>query len=401
MNRDRHDSSPNPDDALGPDLAWLRAERPSPVALATRATEDARLALLEHAAQPAAVLVPIDLRQPSSTVGADVDRRVTRRPVGRAATAAAVATLSDASSDDDGCKPARRISHPARIAAMTATAIAVAAAVLFALLVSPKAPGVTPTPPAAASPLVRLSTRVSQSPPPPGDATLIFRKQAYPDGRSDQGFDLYLDNGEYYWAPTTAQLAQAMKDSQGDPSFGREVQAAKAALTLPAAEARSRMANAGFAPGTSIIPGQPVYHPQPMNPKEQAIIALKRQMALQANHGTTIPPASPTTIEEGYIWDNSMDALAAGAGQPAVRAGVLKLLATVSRITVSPSTFDGKAVLVLTARLFDPGYSEQLTVDASTGMPVRFVGGYDGKVPSTVTTYQVSRVTAADLAPAH
>ena len=44
------------------------------------------------------------------------------------------------------------------------------------------------------------------SPTPTGDATLVIRHQAYPDGKDIPGADLYLDDGRYYYAPTLAGL---------------------------------------------------------------------------------------------------------------------------------------------------------------------------------------------------
>jgi hypothetical protein len=45
-----------------------------------------------------------------------------------------------------------------------------------------------------------------------------------------------------------------------------------------------------------------------------------------------------------------------------------------------------------------PGYSEQLTINATTGIPVSFVGGVPGQAPLTTVNYQVSRVTTGDVA---
>ena len=102
---------------------------------------------------------------------------------------------------------------------------------------------------------------------------------------------------------------------------------------------------------------------------------------------------------ENRLWGNAMDALNAGAARPAVRAGVLHLLATVDSVTVAKAEDGGRDVLVLTAAL--PGedaYAERLTIDAATGMPLRFTGGEPGRAPSVTVTYDVSRVSVADVA---
>jgi len=68
-------------------------------------------------------------------------------------------------------------------------------------------------------------------------------------------------------------------------------------------------------------------------------------------------------------------------------------------VTVTHGTSDGQPALVLIvgADEFGSGYSEQLTINAGTGVPVQFVGGPSGGIPSTTVDYKVSRVTLANL----
>ncbi|MGH2927454.1 MAG: hypothetical protein ACRDL8_04570, partial [Solirubrobacteraceae bacterium] len=101
-----------------------------------------------------------------------------------------------------------------------------------------------------------------------------------------------------------------------------------------------------------------------------------------------------------YAWENSQDALIAGAGDPQVRAGVLQILSTLPGVTVTQGTSDGQPTLVLTAGSPEMGYgySEQLTINADTGVPVQFVGGVPGKAPATTVDYKVSRVGYPALA---
>ena len=164
------------------------------------------------------------------------------------------------------------------------------------------------------------------------------------------------------------------------------MRAAAAAFDGTIAQARERMANAVF-PG-----GKPPKQTAPQPSVQEKIRAAKAK-------GVDVPPpADPKTQLEGYIWMNSMDALTAGAGRQDVRAGVLHLLATIDRVTVEAQTYEGRDVLVLTSALFYPNtYREQLTVDAHTGMPIRFTGGDVGKPPSVTVTYTVTRVRMADL----
>jgi hypothetical protein len=102
---------------------------------------------------------------------------------------------------------------------------------------------------------------------------------------------------------------------------------------------------------------------------------------------------------DNYVWNNSVDALSAGGGDPQVRAGVLRLLATISGVTVAKSAAGGQPALTLTAgaEVFGGGASEVLTINASTGMPIKAVMPADGNLPSSVQTFQVSRVTLAGV----
>jgi hypothetical protein len=45
------------------------------------------------------------------------------------------------------------------------------------------------------------------------------------------------------------------------------------------------------------------------------------------------------------------------------------------------------------------GYREQLTINATTGVPIQFVGGPPNGTPATTVNYKVSRVTMSGLSP--
>jgi hypothetical protein len=103
---------------------------------------------------------------------------------------------------------------------------------------------------------------------------------------------------------------------------------------------------------------------------------------------------------DNEIWENSLDALQAGAGQPEVRAGVLRLLSTLPEVTVRSADVNGEATLTLTAGApaLPPDYQETLTINGSTGVPIGFAGGVPGHRPDVTATYRVSRVTVAAIA---
>jgi hypothetical protein len=278
-------------------------------------------------------------------------------------------------------------------------------------------------PAAAAAPLVRLSDRLhakaAQAPAPvTGDATLIIRHQRYPDGEPVEGADLFTDDGTYYYAPTRAGLAAQIAAEQADTNpaddwtwIKRDADAAAAAFDGPIEQARRRMADAALRPGTSdadaappasLLAGLPPAKAKAVAARMAAAKAkeAKKRKAAAAGAGDddAPKPLAADVVLENHIWTNIMDALSAGAARPEVRAGALHLLASMSTVTVAKDREDGRDVLILTSSAFQDGYTERLTIDAATGLPIRFAGGDAGRRPAVTITYDVSRVTLADIA---
>lgn len=85
-----------------------------------------------------------------------------------------------------------------------------------------------------------------------------------------------------------------------------------------------------------------------------------------------------------------MVAIFAGAGDRAVRAGVLRILATLPGVTVTQGASAGQPTLVLTggADEVGPGHQEQLTVNTQTGAPISFVGGALGSSTGPQVAYK-------------
>jgi hypothetical protein len=133
---------------------------------------------------------------------------------------------------------------------------------------------------------------------------------------------------------------------------------------------------------------------------DKAVAANRR---IYQEKGIPVPkrPAGQALQDDinNYVWNNSVDALTEGAGNPRVRAGVLRLLATIPEVTVASSVTGGRPTLTLTAgsALFGGGSPQVLTVDAKTGMPLKSVMDARGNELSSVTSYQVSRVTLAGI----
>lgn len=236
----------------------------------------------------------------------------------------------------------------------------------------------------ATSSLLQLASSISSSASTrSGDATLVVRQQHYPGQATIPGYDLYGDNGTYYWSPKKDGLPGevAANNSRADGLFARETAAARYAATGDVQEARKRMANAASPDGNG-----PSATPVPKAEVRAAAEAKARKLGV---------PYEETNLEDNWVWGNSYDALVSGAGDPAVRAGVLRILSTVKDVAVTNGTVNGQSVLLLTASgaVFGGGYTEQLAIDSTSGIPVQFTNG-DGSIH---IDYTVSRVTLADV----
>ncbi len=246
---------------------------------------------------------------------------------------------------------------------------------------------------AARSPLLRLADYVSASVAPAGDATLVARTTATGADSTVTVYDLYADNGQYFFSPSEGGL-QAQVSSHHNLAgglFAREVAAAKLAATGNVQTAAQDMADAPD-PSHVVSPTQTV-NDAAVAQKLADMGNQKAAAAVRANG------ANAGSLYDNWVWENSQDALIAGAGQPQVRAGVLQILATLPGVTVTQGTSGGVATLVLTAGAQEMGYgyTEQLTINADSGVPIQFVGGPPSGPPTTSVDYKVSRVTLADL----
>jgi hypothetical protein len=280
----------------------------------------------------------------------------------------------------------------------------VAAAVAVALVATsahgPVAPARTAAKaPAAASPLVSLAALIkSGGGVLPGDASLVIRTQTITGIGTTVSYNLYADNGAYYGGGDPASLRKAVTHHQ-DESAGieaREVAAARYAAAGNLTKAREQMVNASpNSFGLGLSPAQ-----------QQALWlkSIKAAAPVYQAKGVPLPTKRPAGQKlqddiDSYVWNNSVDALSAGAGNVQVRAGVLRLLSTIQAVTVAHSTAGGQPALTLTAgpALFGDEEKEVLTVNAKTGMPIT-ADFPSGKLPHSVQTFKVSRVTVAGIA---
>jgi hypothetical protein len=281
---------------------------------------------------------------------------------------------------------------------------AAAAAAAIALVVTPTprpagAAGAVPQAPPVTSRLVSLAAMIKASGGTmPGDASLVIRTQTI-DGKSpDVSYNLYTDSGAFYGGGDKKSLMQAVArhEDDADGIDAREVAAARSAADGDLAAARVRMVNAS-----------PNYLGLGLGPAARKKLwaqARAKSAEIYKEKGIEFPANPPTgkALQEdadNYLWNNGVDALSAGGGDPQVREGVLRLLSTISAVTVANSTASGQPALTLTAgpEVFGGAGSEVLTVNARTGMPIKAVMPAEGNVPSSVQTFQVSRVTLAGI----
>lgn len=299
---------------------------------------------------------------------------------------AAIATEGKAPVRARSDRPKRRRRALALRSGVVAGVAAAVAAVAIVVAMSGHPPTAPTTAKHVASPLIQLADYVVKSAAPSGDATLVARTTDLGGGKSVTVYDLYADNGEYFFSRTEAGLPEQVSadNNVAGGLFAREIAAAKLAATGDVQRAGEEMASA----------------PLPAKYVPQTTTETVSASALAKEPGVFHLGELVGTDYDNYVWENSQDALIAGAGDPQVRAGVLQLLATLPGVTVTSGTFDGRPTLVLTAGLYEvgPGGIEQLTIDANTGIPISAASGASEASLSPGVTYQVSRVTTSDVA---
>jgi hypothetical protein len=242
------------------------------------------------------------------------------------------------------------------------------------------------------SPLIRLASDVTGSAAPSGNATLVART-TISGGHSVTVYDLYTDSGQYYFSQIESGMAAQVSagNNQADGLFAREVAAAKLAATGNVTQAAQAMADA---PDPSHV-----VSPETVPTAAQQAAAAAKEAAM--SDATQAAQGAPdvSTLFDNYVWEDSQDAIIAGSGDPQVRAGVLRILATLPGVTVTDTTTNGTPTLTLTATAPEMGsdYTEALTINASDGVPVRFNGGPSSDPTAITVNYAVSRVDTVNL----
>lgn len=227
--------------------------------------------------------------------------------------------------------------------------------------------------PAAASPLVTLAAKISAAGrSQPGNASLQIVTQRIGGKLTQVYYGLYTNSGKLYSGgdKKTLMTAVARHENQANSADVREVAAALYAETGNLTIARKRMVNA--TPNDffdSLAVRKKIWK---KTAKERN--AILREKGIKTKLKMPTGKALQEEIDN-WLWINSTDALNWAGGDTAIRAGVLRLLSTISEVTVTKSTTDGRPTLTITAgpEVFGGSGDEVLTVSAATGMPVKSV----------------------------
>ena len=271
------------------------------------------------------------------------------------------------------------------VAAVAAVAVATSGAGIQAPAPNLAAPKPATAGTAEGSPLVQLVGYLSTAKAPVGDATLLLRSQVFTKGPKIDVWDLHADNGDYYFAKTRDAIPEQVKGKHlQQDAAGRKkaVAAANYAAKGDLNEARKQMALADVPANPKV---KPTLEAPGVTPPPSAA-TLQKLKKLKATY-------HPFNKTDNRVWNNSLVALTQGAGSPAVRAGVLRLLGQIPEVKVTKGTLDGQAVLILAAG--SPATvagTETLTVNADNGLPIRYA------VSGMTINYTVTRVTIANVA---
>ena len=262
--------------------------------------------------------------------------------------------------------------------------------------------GAASNPPAASSPLVTLAAYVKENYRPTGDASVVIQTQKIGDKAPTVQYFVYADNGAIYGAGSLRGLPAAVAAGETDGPASGIAANIKAAISAASGDLSSGV--------ISMIDCTPNYLGLGLSPAAQkaewakGYAAAKVQDAqLAKEKGTHITPRplnAKTAKEEAdnLLWTNSFIAMSDDGGNPAVRAGVLRLLSTMSAVTVAHTTTDGRATLTITAgpEVFGGQGSQVVVIDAKSGELISSVTD-PGAALQSVETYKVSRTTLAKL----
>jgi hypothetical protein len=285
-----------------------------------------------------------------------------------------------------------------RLMGFTAVGLAAVAASVTLVVTSTPAPAAKTTAAAGNPLLTRLAADITaKTAPLPGNATLEIRNRLANSAKvQTNGIDLYTDGGAYFWGNDASELSKtvAEKEPADGGEFKQAITAALIAAKGDVAAARVKMAVANYPGG--VAPAAP---PAPTKAEIEKIKAVDKAQGKPYTAPKPLTAAQKKEQTDNFIWMNATGALTAAPENAQVRAGVLKILATMPNVEVTHTVTAGQATLTMTDSwpTLDPGYLESWVINASDGFPVA-QSGHGGGSPSQTTYYHVSRVTLAQVA---
>jgi hypothetical protein len=284
---------------------------------------------------------------------------------------------------------------------------AVGAAAVAAAVVLGTSGGSLPAGPAGAAPqaveapLVKLASAVQAAGTRPGDASLIINTKFGPDNKPHLSYTLYTDKGRQFTGDSAKTLVDAVAKGDAEPAApydGKVMAAARLAANGDVDKARIAMITASDnALGVGLSPAE----------ADKAWAAAQAENAeVFRKIGKPVPAPKPRPMGKdlenlinNHLWSNAQHALFANAADAEVRAGVLKLYATIPDMIVGQTDVDGQAALTLTAPpAILGGSADVLTINADNGLPIREEVTSAESSKRYVVNYKAFRVTLADVA---
>ncbi len=289
-----------------------------------------------------------------------------------------------------------------RIAGLSVAAVGAAAAavVLVVASTSSSAPGrpatASGTAPAKAKPsaaavnpvLAQLAANITvRQVTLPGNATMEIRNQSPTSATPGaNGIDLYLNDGTYYWGINKTDLLKSIASGQdsGQGAFKRDV-----------ATGRAQMSVANYLGGK---PPSATVNAQARQAEIEKLKAVDKEKHIKYTPPKPLTPAQKQEQTDNLIWMNSNYALTAAPENPNVRAGVLRILATMPNVTVTHTTTAGQTTLTLSDSWpkLSGGDRESTAINAHTGLPIATSDSGSGEQPTTFY-YHPTRVSLAQV----
>ncbi len=252
---------------------------------------------------------------------------------------------------------------------------------------------------------MKLASEVKAAAPLPGDSSLVIGTKTAPDGSPYVFYTVYTDRGQVFKGDSVKTLAAtvAKNDDDAQPYDAKVMAAARQAANGDVEKARIAMVTAsGNALGLGLSPAE----------ADKAWADAQAKVAetfRKAGKPVPAPKPRPTGAElesliDNHLWSSTTYALFVGAANADVRAGVLKLLATIKAVTVGETDIDGQRALTITTSpdILGGDASDVLSVNADNGLPIRdeVFPAKNSPQPSkyAVVNYKSSRVNLADVA---